>query len=53
MNAHDWNATDVTFYLSVQAESNQAIMDVNETDEEGDTFRTGVPKLSSRHRLIP
>lgn len=34
-------------------EANQAVLDVNETDEEGDTFRVGVPKLSSKPRLIP
>ena len=55
MNAYGWDATDVTFYLSAQArlEANQAVLDVNETDEEGDTFRVGVPKLSSKPRLIP
>ena len=55
MNAYGWDATDVAFYLSAQArlEANQAVLDVNETDEEGDTFRVGVPKLSSKPRLIP
>ena len=55
MNAYGWDATDVTFYLSAQArlEANQAVLDINETDEEGDTFRVGVPKLSSKPRLIP
>ena len=54
MNAYGWDATDVIFYLSAQArpESSQAVLDVNETDEE-DTFRAGVPKLSSKPRLIP
>ena len=55
MNAYGWDATDVTFYLSAQArlEANQAVLDINETDEEGDTFRVGVTKLSSKPRLIP
>ena len=54
MNAYGWDATDTTMYLSAQArlEANQAVLDENETDEEGDTFRVGVPKLASKPRLI-
>ena len=55
MKAYGWDATDATFYLSMQGlvEANQAVLDENETDEEGDTFRVGVPKLSGKPRLIP
>lgn len=54
MNAYGWDATDATMYISVQGrlEANQAVLDVNETDEEGDTFRVGVPKLAEKPRLI-
>lgn len=54
MRAYNWDATDVTMYISVQGllEANQAVLDVNETDEEGDTFRVGVPKLPGKPRLI-
>lgn len=55
MNAYGWDATDTTMYISVQGilEANQAVLDQNETDEEGDTFRVGVPKLAGKPRLIP
>lgn len=54
MNAYGWDATDTTMYISVQGilEANQAVLDQNETDEEGDTFRVGVPKLNIKPRLI-
>ena len=55
MNAYGWDATDACIYLSAQArvEANQAVLDVNEYDETGDTFRVGVPKLKEKQRLIP
>ena len=55
MNAYGWDATDACIYLSAQArvEANQAVLDVNDCDEEGDTFRVGVPKLREKPRLIP
>ena len=55
MHAYGWDATDTTMYISVQGilEANQAVLDQNETDEEGDTFRVGVPKLAGKPRLIP
>ena len=55
MQAYGWDATDAAMYLSLQArlEANQAVLDHNETDEEGDTFRVGVPKLIVKPRLIP
>ena len=34
-------------------EANQAVLDENGTDEEGPTFRVGVPKLCSKPGLIP
>lgn len=55
MNAYGWDATDACIYLSAQArvEANQAVLDVNERDETGDTFRVGVPKVKEKPRLIP
>ena len=55
MQAYGWDATDAAMYISVQGrlEANQAVLDNNDTDEEGDTFRVGVPKLSAKPRLIP
>lgn len=55
MNAYGWDATDACIYLSAQArvEANQAVLDANDCDEEGDTFRVGVPKLREKQRLIP
>ena len=38
--------------IHIWLEANQAVLDENETDEEGDTFRVGVPKLASKPRLI-
>ncbi|MBQ8994655.1 MAG: acetamidase/formamidase family protein [Oscillospiraceae bacterium] len=54
-NAYGWDITDSTMYLSLQAlvEANQAVLDPNETDDEGPVFRVGVPKLASKPRLIP
>ena len=53
--AYGWDETDSTMYLSLQAlvEVNQAVLDVNEVDDEGPVLRTGVPKLASKPRLIP
>ena len=55
MNAYGWDATDAALYLSARArlEANQAVLDENGTDEEGPTFRVGVPKLCSKPGLIP
>ncbi len=55
MNAYGWDATDTTMYISIagRLESNQAVLDINETDEEGDTFRVGIPKTSEKPPLIP
>ena len=55
MNAYGWDATDACMYLSAQArlESNQACLNPHEKDEEGDTFRVGVPKLKSKPPIIP
>ena len=55
MNAYGWDGTDACFYLSAQArvESNQACLNQHEKDEEGDTFRVGVPKLGNKPPLIP
>ena len=55
MNAYGWDATDACMYISIagRLESNQAVLDTNETDEEGDTFRVGVPKILDKPRLIP
>ncbi len=54
-DAYGWDTTDTTMYLSLQArvEANQAVLDPNETDDEGPVFRTGVPKLAAKPRLIP
>lgn len=55
MNAFKWDATDACMYISIagRLESNQAVIDENETDEEGDTFRTGIKKVPNKPRLIP
>ena len=54
MHAYGWDATDAAMFISVQGrlEANQAVLDNNNTDEEGDTFRVGVPKLNFKSRLI-
>lgn len=49
--AYNWDMTDTAIYLSLQCylEANQACL----TDEAGgDTFRTGVPKIDNKPRLI-
>lgn len=53
--AYGWDNTDSTMYMSLQAlvEANQAVLGPNYLDDKGPTFRTGVPKLSSKPRLIP
>lgn len=55
MNVFGWDATDACMYISVagRVEANQAVLDENETNEEGDTFRVGIPKVSTKTRLIP
>ena len=55
MDAYGWDATDACMYISIagRLESNQSALDTNETDEEGDTFRVGIPKTSQKTRLIP
>ena len=55
MDAYGWDATDACMYISIagRLESNQSVLDINETDEEGDTFRVGIPKTSQKPRLIP
>ena len=54
MHAYGWDATDAAMFISVQGrlEANQAVLDNNNTDEEGDTFRVGVPKLILKPRLV-
>ena len=54
-NAYGWDLTDSTMYISLQAfvEANQAVLEPNKEDNEGPVFRTGVPKLASKPRLIP
>ena len=54
MDAYGWDATDACMYISIagRLESNQSVLDTNETDEEGDTFRVGIPKTSQKPRLI-
>lgn len=54
MGAYGWDATDTAMYISLQGRlsANQAVLDTNETDEEGDTFRVGVPKLVGKPGLI-
>ena len=55
VNAYGWDETDATLYLSMQAlvEANQAVLNESNSDEGGDTFRVGIPKLDSKNRLIP
>lgn len=54
MNAYGWDATDATLYMSMRCfvEANQAVLGENDTDETGDTFRVGIPKLSAKPPLI-
>lgn len=53
-NAYGWDKTDAVMYLSLQAyvEANQACLDPEENDNEGATFRVGVPKIASKKPLI-
>lgn len=55
MNAYGWDETDACLYMSLRARIgvNQAVLDENDCDEIGPTFRVGVAKLDSMPNLIP
>ena len=50
MGAYGFDATDACLYMSAQArvEANQAVLGRDKSDEEGNTFRVGVPVLKDR-----